>query len=63
MSPEAYKASRVSLGFSVGAWCDELGISVDTHKSYQSARLEIPSKVSNHIRRLQQLAAAGVSLK
>lgn len=51
-----YKAARVELGYDVAGWIELLGISIDTHKSYNSGRLEVQPPVANHIKTLKELA-------
>lgn len=52
---EQYQKDRAELNLSVKEWIAELGFSVDSHKSYNSGRMDIPPGVANHIRRLKEL--------
>ncbi len=55
MTNEEYKQARQELGFSVSEWVERLGISVNSHKSYNSSRREIPNYIAAHIETLREL--------
>ncbi|BCL74200.1 hypothetical protein VIBNIFTn2_1110009 [Vibrio nigripulchritudo FTn2] len=55
MTAEEYKAARKVLDLSVSKWIEKLGISMDTHKSYNSGRALIQTPVANHIETLMEL--------
>ncbi len=55
MTKEEYKEAREILKLSVSEWIEKLGISIDTHKSYNSGRKEVMSPVANHIQTLLEL--------
>ncbi len=55
MTNEEYKAAREALNLNVGDWIDKLGISMDTHKSYNSGRKYVQAPVANHIQTLLEL--------
>ncbi|USD68146.1 hypothetical protein [Vibrio sp. SCSIO 43136] len=55
MTHEDYKAARAELGYNVQGWIEKLGISMDTHKSYNSGRKEVMQPVVNHINTLLSL--------
>lgn len=52
MTKAGYREARKALGYSVQDWVIKLGISMDTHKSYNSGRREIQKPVVNHIETL-----------
>jgi len=55
MTNDEYKAARKQLALSVADWVKELGISIDTHKGYNSGRAIIQLPVVNHIKTLLEL--------
>ncbi len=55
MTTDEYVEARAQLGMSVDEWIKKLGISKDTHKSYNSGRLDIQEPVANHIITLKEL--------
>lgn len=52
---ESYRQARIELGMTRLNWITTLGISIDSHKSYSSGRLKVPTFVSNHIQTLKRL--------
>lgn len=56
MTKDEYKSARVKLGFSVAEWIRKLGISMDTHKGYNSGRSVVQLPVANHIITLLELS-------
>ena len=55
MTQDEYKQARTELGLSVNDWIAKLGITIDTHKSFNSGRREINAMVANHIETLLEL--------
>jgi DNA-binding transcriptional regulator YiaG len=55
MTVEEYKAAREKLGLKVLEWCDELAISLDTHKSYNSGRQPVGPTVAKLIKALLKI--------
>ncbi len=57
MTTEEYQQARKTLGFTVPFWIKRLGISIDTHKSFNSGRRKISESpiVGNHIETLLEL--------
>ncbi len=55
MTVDEYKAARKRLALSVDDWIKELGISMDTHKGYNSGRATAQLPVANHINTLLEL--------
>jgi len=52
---EEYQQARITLGFTVPFWIEKLGITLDTHKSFNSGRRVVNSMVGNHIETLLEL--------
>ncbi|CAM3931243.1 Transcriptional regulator [Vibrio aquimaris] len=55
MTTEDYIASRSELKLTVKEWIEKLGISIDTHKSYNCGRNDVPPQIENHIKTLLEL--------
>lgn len=55
MTTDEYKSARQQLKLSVEDWIRLLGISMDTHKSYNSGRSVPQLPVTNHIVTLLKL--------
>ena len=55
MTTDEYKLARKELGYKIPEWIEKLGISIDTHKSYNSGRKEVQAPVANHIETLLEL--------
>lgn len=55
MTVDDYQKARKQLGMNVTQWTEKLGISVDTHKSYNSGRKTVSPAVANHIQTLIEL--------
>ncbi|WP_170968509.1 hypothetical protein [Psychromonas sp. SP041] len=49
MTTDEYKNARAKLSLSVPDWIEKLGISFNTHKSYNCGRAEVQKPVANHI--------------
>ena len=47
-----YKAARHTLGLSLSAWLDRLGISLSAHKKYSSGHLPVSVPIDRHIQTL-----------
>lgn len=55
MTTDDYKTARTDLNLTVSEWIEKLGISIDTHKSYNSGRNDVPPQIANHIQTLLEL--------
>jgi predicted transcriptional regulator len=55
MTTDDYKTARTDLNMTVSEWIEKLGISIDTHKSYNSGRNDISPQIANHIQTLLEL--------